>query len=186
MTDGWRRWAALIATMAAGLLLAMAGTASADGNDHHPQCAVGEANGDGTTVLPGGVVAVDDFAFDVCQNGDQPTDVTGYFAATPASIPGGVPAPQGPVVCAVFDGHSVTFLYTLNEKSNPPELAGTQVLVVATDGEPQGEGDTIGFFGPAPAATFGQGCDPTSPQAVAAAATALPVGAGDISVHDKI
>ena len=181
MTNVLRRTAAIIAAIACGLMLALVGTAGADerhGDDKN--CAFGEAEGDAAA----GVGTVPIFAptFNLCRTGPAESDVTGYFAATVVPS-GGLVAPQGPVTCAAFDGDTVSFLYPLNEKSNPPALAGNGILIVAKDGG--ATGDEIGFFGPAPLIAFqGNQCGfSTLPSTVGRNFAKLPVVTGDVTVR---
>ncbi len=165
-----------------GVLLTLAGTASANTGPGaprwgggHPTCASGEAHGQGGTLI-------DTFRFTVCRHGDRPQDVSGYFSATGNFGTGVLVAPQGPVTCAEFSGTTVSFLYPL-EGSRPPLPPGaTAILIVATAGGP-GVGK-IGFVGPAPTATFLGRCDLASPQGVVASAAQLPLTSGAISVTD--
>lgn len=177
----WQRGAALMAAIAVGLLMALTGTASADGSHEDQKCAEGEAKGDGTTVTPGGVPFAT-FKFTVCRNGPDTHDVSGYFAGA-ASLSGGAIAPQGPVTCADFDEDTVSFLYPLNDKSEPPAIRGMEILIVATDGGPSPADDKVGNAGPLPPAAFGGNCDLTSPQATFAKANALPLGEGQVTVR---
>lgn len=106
----------------------------------------------------------------------------GYFAAVGTPPSNLLVAPQGPVTCAAFRPGEVSFLYPLGPGSRPALPPGfTAILIVAKDGGPHGP-DAIGFVGPAPIQTF-TGCGFATPQALAAAATAMPLTTGSITVH---
>ena len=188
MTTTMRRPAALLAALVCGLMMTLTGTALAwDGHDGHDKdkgCSFGQAVGDAQAGPTAGVPV---FApkFTLCKTGPADTDVTGYFAASVVPS-GGLIAPQGPVTCAAFDGKTVSFLYPLNEKTSPPVPPNlTAILIVAKDGGPNGAGDTVGFFGPAPIVAFGgNNCSfSTLPSAVAGNITMLPLVSGDVTVE---
>lgn len=184
---GMRRAAAIAATVI-GVVVALAAPASASTpasapasapmvgswGGQHPGCASGQATGHGTTVI-------DSFRFALCRTGPDPHDVRGRFAAAGNFGTGALIAPQGPVTCAAFHGDTVSFLYPLEGNRPPFPPDATAILIVAKAGGP-GVGK-IGFIGPAPAATFANSCAPSSPQALAASAAALPLTTGSISVE---
>jgi hypothetical protein len=183
MANRTRRWAALVAALATTLALGLAGTAFAADTADQPadSCPFGQATGDGTSVLPGAGATVFAYKFDVCRTGPKPTDVTGHFAAsTPMDPLGQIPAPQGPVTCAEISDRTASFYYVLDEKSAPPQLAGTVILVHSEDG---GATDKQGFTGPLPEAAF-TGCAAGTPQSVAAAATGLPASGITVTAPD--
>lgn len=178
-----RRVVSLMVALTAGLALAATGTASAATGGAHPSwgpgsdrgsCAAGQATGHGATVL-------NSFAFTACGHSPDPHDVTGYFSAMgtpPANL---LIAPQGPVTCAAFHGDEVAFLYPLAAGSKPafPPNA-TAILIYARAGGP-GIG-RIGFTPPLPTATFNNNCGLSTPQALGAKTTALPITTGTITV----
>lgn len=185
MTFAMRRAAAAIAALVCGLMMTLTGTALAwDGHDGHDKdkgCAFGQASGDAAA---GPFAGAPLFApkFTLCRTGPAETDVTGYFSANVVPL-GQFVAPQGPITCAAFDGNTVSFLYPLNEKSNPAVLAGTAILIVAKDGGDSG--DEIGFVGPAPLPVFGgnQCGFATLPSTLARNFIKLPVVSGGVTVE---
>lgn len=174
------RGAALVVAIAAGLILALTGTALANGGgglDWGPwssnDCDSGRAAGDGAFVAA-------TFHFNVCSNKHDPHDVAGYFKATGNFGSGAIIAPEGPVTCAVFQGDEVYFLYPLVGDKPPFPPNSTAILIYAKAGGP-GVGK-VGFSGPAPTATFGNNCDPTTLQSIQAKTIAQPLTSGTVEV----
>lgn len=79
--------------------------------------------------------------------------MSGYFKAV-ATQPGGLlVAPQGPVICADFEGNKVGFRYPLEDNTRPSLAKGTYIMITAEDNGGNGR-DKVGFVGPGPKAAF--------------------------------